>query len=234
MKSIWLLMVLIAALALTISCGDDDDPADTNTDAGGDTDTDADTDADTDTDTDTDACTADLLGLGAVTGTCQDAADDCPGGFSEGAEAGTCTGDLVCCIGEDQCTAALMGMAVCQEIECALGLHMGCPAGGYCCIQPDVPTTTPVEDETCSLSFVSMLVFYGVCTDEATECPAGTFPDFEAANCDTGLNCCIGADQCLGSGGGMFTCEATACEMGFQAGCPDGGYCCFGGMPTTK
>jgi len=240
MKATWI--ALFAMLfAFATACGDDDDndtadgggdaDSDSDNDADADADADGDADADSDSDSDTGACTSTLLGQAPVTGTCQAEADPCEGGTSPDDAQGSCGDGEVCCIDTNQCASALVGMAQCQDTQCALGMNVGCPNNGWCCVTPDVPGTTAGEGDTCSLTFVGMIPFSGTCTPDTETCPAGTIPDFEAANCDTGLQCCIADDQCEMTG--IFQCEATQCEMGFNAGCPSGGWCCFGGMPTT-
>ncbi len=74
-----------------------------------------------------------------------------------------------------------------------------------------------------------MVTLEGVCAASESECTAGTSPDSPQGDCASGLTCCLTDDACALGGSGMTTCQDTECEgsiPGFQAGCPDNGWCC--------
>ncbi|MFO8074340.1 MAG: hypothetical protein R6V85_20955 [Polyangia bacterium] len=241
-----IMMALLLAAGLgTAACGDDDTgDADAGTDADADSDADADTDADSDADADTDAdtdtgastsCSVDFGGMGTpLFGACQPADDPCEGGVVEGNEQGDCEEEgQVCCIGTDQCDSLGSGMLSCQESVCPgeMGVQLGCPDSGWCCVPVDIPQDEAQEGEQCTVTVAEMVPIHGTCTPDTEACPAGMISSLEQANCAEGLNCCIDENACAEAGasmGDMLTCEESECSgmFGFHAGCPDSGWCC--------
>ncbi|MCP4674706.1 MAG: hypothetical protein GY854_04165 [Deltaproteobacteria bacterium] len=77
----------------------------------------------------------------------------------------------------------------------------------------------------------------GKCQIKDGPCEGGFPPEDMTgeSNCEEGLDCCINTDQCAKIPFNMGKCQPDECPedavFGFQAGCPNNGYCCisFGG-----
>jgi len=79
------------------------------------------------------------LGMFALTGTCAETSETCPGGTIEGLEQANCVDGLQCCIAPDGCVNAgdqiYPGILFCSATECTglIGAQAGCPNGNWCC-----------------------------------------------------------------------------------------------------
>jgi hypothetical protein len=232
-----------------MDAGDDsgaDTDSDADTDADSDTDTDSDSDTDTDTDTDTDSdsdgdvgdpCTATFSGYLPLPGLCAASADDCAAGTVPDDEQGDCGDGLTCCLSETACLEGGMGMTECTTEECSIGLQGGCADEGWCCAMMDVVDAgaTEGEGDDCTVTIDSPMGEIdvgGECVTEGTSCDGGYIPGGESGNCEAGLDCCIGTDQCEAIGDaimpGIMSCESTDCTtFGLPFGCPAGENCCI-------
>jgi hypothetical protein len=213
-----------------------DSDADSDSDTDGDSDTDTDTDSDSDSDSDSDAdieCTVDFMGFVNISGLCQDTDEPCPAGVVQGNEQGDCPLEMNCCIHEDECESGEMSaFASCVPTPCLadLGVHAGCPDEGWCCLETgDNSGGDAGEGEACVVELVAdVLDVGGVCVTEGSACPGGYIEGAEQGDCQDGLECCIGTDQCEILMMGMAECQDEPCDssFGFQAGCPSGQWCC--------
>ncbi len=96
----------------------------------------------------------------------------------------------------------------------------------------DTDTDTDADGDVgdpCQANAMDLVTLEGICAASESECTAGTSPDNAQGDCNSGLTCCLTEDACLLAGSGMTVCQDTECEgslPGFQAGCPDNGWCC--------
>jgi len=100
----------------------------------------------------------------------------------------------------------------------------------------DADTDTDADSDACTVSGSIMgqsISVSGVCQASDAACAGGTAAELSMISpvdsCTGGAVCCIDTDQCASVGGGATACSETSSSMCFAVGCPNGGYCCYGG-----
>jgi len=84
--------------------------------------------------------------------------------------------------------------------------------------------------EECEIDYMGFVTIVGECGESVEDCPAGVLTGAEQGTCMDGLACCVAENECTeGQMSTFAACTDQECiaGLGFNAGCPDDGWCCI-------